>query len=87
MKQTAPFSTAPVAQSDWGGQYVSEALRKLMKERHSRQSMSPADNCYDNAVGESLFSRFKAELMQKDTFLSLEDTRTEIFDQGGRPLH
>jgi transposase InsO family protein len=69
-----------ILHSDRGGQYVSGALRKLMKDRHSRQSMSRADNCYDNAVGESLFSRFKAELMQKGTFLSLEDARTEIFE-------
>ena len=69
-----------ILHSDRGGQYVSRTLRKLMKDRHSRQSMSRADNCYDNAVGESLFSRFKAELMQKGTFLSLEDARTEIFE-------
>ncbi len=37
-------------------------------------------NCYDNAVAESLFSRFKAELLQNGTFLSIEDARTEIFE-------
>jgi putative transposase len=31
-------------------------------------------------MGESLFSRFKAELMQNGTFLNLEDARTEIFE-------
>ena len=69
-----------ILHSDRGGQYVSGALRRLMKDWHCRQSMSRADNCYDNAMGESLFSRFKAELMQNGTFLSLEDARTEIFE-------
>jgi putative transposase len=69
-----------ILHSDRGGQYVSGALRKVIKKWQGCQSMSRADNCYDNAVGESLFSRLKAELMQKGTFLSLEDARTEIFE-------
>ena len=69
-----------ILHSDRGGQYVSGALRKVIKNRHCRQSMSRADNCYDNAVGESLFSRFKAELMRNGTFLSLQDARTGIFE-------
>ncbi|TAG51129.1 MAG: hypothetical protein EAZ29_10615 [Runella slithyformis] len=35
---------------------------------------------YDNAMGESLFSRFKTELMQKGVFLNFEDAYTEIFE-------
>jgi putative transposase len=69
-----------IVHSDRGGQYVSNALRKVIKKWHCRQSMSRADNCYDNAVAESLFSRFKAELLQTGTFLSIEDARTEIFE-------
>lgn len=42
--------------------------------------MSRADNPYDNAFMESLYSRFKAELMQGGAFESLEDARTEIFE-------
>ena len=69
-----------IVHSDRGGQYVSAALRSLMRHWHSRQSMSRADNCYDNAEGESLFSRFKAELVQTGAFLNLQDARTEIFE-------
>lgn len=80
--QKALFKRRPtpglILHSDRGGQYVSERLRKLMKPY--RQSMSRKANAYDNAFAESLFSRFKAELMQKGAFLSLEDARTEIFD-------
>lgn len=75
-------SPAPglIVHSDRGGQYVSKILRKLIKKWYCRQSTSRTDNCYDNAVAESLFSRFKAELLQNGTFLSLEDATTEIFE-------
>jgi transposase InsO family protein len=33
----------------------------------------------DNAMAESFFSRFKAELIEDGTFESVEEARTEIF--------
>jgi transposase InsO family protein len=44
------------------------------------QSMSEADNPYDNAHMESFFSRFKAELMEGGAFQNAEDSQTEVFD-------
>lgn len=44
------------------------------------QSMSRADNPYDNAFMESCFSRFKAQLLQDGIFETIEDARTEIFE-------
>ena len=44
------------------------------------QSMSRADNPYDNAFMESCFSRFKAELLQDGIFETIEDAQTEIFE-------
>ncbi len=41
--------------------------------------MTRVDNHYDNAFAESLFSRFKAELLQKSTFTSLRQAQ-EIFE-------
>lgn len=78
--QTRNPAPGLIVHSDRGGQYVSKILRKLIKKWHCRQSMSRADNCYDNAVAESLFSRFKAELLQNGTFLTIEDAKTEIFE-------
>jgi transposase InsO family protein len=69
-----------IAHSDRGGQYVSARLRRLMRTYECRQSMSRADDPYDNAFCESFFSRFKAELLEKGTFLSLEDAKTEVFE-------
>ena len=38
------------------------------------------DNHYDNAQAESLFSRFKAELLDGDIFYGLEDAELRIFE-------
>ena len=59
---------------------IRDSFRALLADHGSVQSMSEADNPYDNAFAESLFSRFKAELIQKGAFESKEDAITEIFD-------
>lgn len=69
-----------IVHSDGGGQYASDDFRDLLKKHEFSQSMTRKNNHYDNAMGESLFSRFKAELMQKGAFLNFEDAYTEIFE-------
>lgn len=69
-----------IIHSDRGGQYAGNAFRKLIADKKAIQSMSRADNPYDNAFMESCFSRFKAELMQDGAFTSKEDAQTEIFE-------
>lgn len=69
-----------IVHSDRGGQYAGNAFRKLIDGKKIIQSMSRADNAYDNAFMESCFSRFKAELMQDGAFTSKEDAQTEIFE-------
>ena len=41
--------------------------------------MSERGNCYDNTLVESIFSRFKAELVGGGVFASLEEAHSEIF--------
>lgn len=65
---------------DRGEQYVSTDLKKLLKQYNCQQSMSRADDPYDNAFAESFFSRFKAELLEDGAFLNVEDAQTEIFE-------
>lgn len=69
-----------VVHSDGGGQYASKSFRTLLGQRGFKQSMTRSNNHYDNAMAESLFSRFKAELMEDGIFTSLEEARIEIFD-------
>jgi transposase InsO family protein len=68
-----------IVHSDGGGQYMDAEFRALIGGRY-RQSMTRVDNHYDNAHAESLFSRFKAELVQKGAFISLQDAHTAIFE-------
>jgi len=66
--------------SDHGAQYAGKKFRQLLHGRTLRQSMSDADNPYDNANMESFFSRFKAELMEGGAFQDTEDSHSEIFE-------
>ena len=48
--------------TDRGGQYASTRYRAILRRADIRQSMSRADNCYDNAFMESGFGTLKTEL-------------------------
>lgn len=52
--------------SDRGGQYASKRYRAILRRASMRQSMSAADNCYDNAFMESCFGTIKTELPLED---------------------
>lgn len=69
-----------IIHSDGGGQYASADFKQLLKEYGFLSSMTRKDNHYDNAMAESLFSRFKTELMGKGSFLTKNDAYTEIFE-------
>ncbi len=69
-----------IIHSDRGGQYAGNTFRKVISNKKCLQSMSRADNPYDNAFMESCFSRFKAELMQQGAFNNKADAHTEIFE-------
>jgi len=77
VRQPAP---SLITHSDRGGQYVSTDLKELMRLWHIRPSMSRADDPYDNAFAESLWSRLKAELLEGGVFMSVEDAHIELFD-------
>lgn len=69
-----------IVHSDGGGQYSSDDFRSMLHRLKFVQSMTRKDNHYDNAAGESLFSRIKAELIQKGSFATFEEAYTAIFD-------
>ena len=48
--------------TDRGGQYAGKKYRRVLERGEIRQSMSRADNCYDNAFMESCFGTIKREL-------------------------
>ena len=51
-----------VHHTDRGGQYAGKEYRAVLRRAGMRQSMSRADNCYDNAFMESCFGTFKKEI-------------------------
>lgn len=68
-----------IVHSDRGGQYASLRFRALLQATACRQSMSRAGESYDNAYAESLFSRYKAELLEGGAFADVEEARMETF--------
>ena len=48
--------------TDRGGQYAGKKYRGVLRRAGMAQSMSDADNCYDNAFQESCFGTIKTEL-------------------------
>ena len=68
-----------IIHTDRGGQYVSHNFRALLEANECRQSMSRRANCWDNAQAESLFSRYKAELLEDGVFEDTGQARSETF--------
>lgn len=68
-----------IVHSDRGGQYASKKFRELLNLHGCQQSMSRAGETYDNAFAESLFSRYKAELLEGGSFADTEEARMETF--------
>lgn len=65
--------------SDRGGQYASAKYRQMLARPGILQSMSRADNCYDNAFMESCFGSLKTEL-EMHAYANPRIARKEIPD-------
>lgn len=63
--------------SDRGGQYAAGRYRAILRRAWMLQSMSGADNCYDNAFMESCFGTMKTELQLED-YASDAEAKREI---------
>ena len=70
-----------IVHSDRGGQYLSDKMKELVHTFGLKQSMSRADDPYDNAFAESLWSRLKTELeMPKVGYENLTILRSILFE-------
>ncbi|MDQ3255724.1 MAG: integrase core domain-containing protein, partial [Acidobacteriota bacterium] len=56
------------------------AFRALLTAYGYQQSMSRAGETYDNAFAESLFSRYKAELLEDAAFRDVAEAQLETFE-------
>lgn len=66
-----------VHHTDRGGQYAGTQYRAVLRRARMSQSMSRADNCYDNAFMESCWSSFKRELEMTE-YESIATARTVV---------
>jgi len=66
--------------SDRGVQFACDGFRKVLKEYGFIQSMSRKGDCWDNAVAESFFNLFKADLTRDSNFIGREDASKSIFE-------
>lgn len=62
---SSQLGAGSVIHSDRGGQYIGKAFRRLLVKYHCRQSMSRADDPYDNAFAESY--RFGAPMVTAES--------------------
>ena len=63
--------------TDRGGQYAGKTYRGVLRRAGIKQSMSRADNCYDNAFMESCFGTLKNEL-EIDEYKNMRTATAEL---------
>ena len=66
--------------SDQGSQFVSLAFGQKARAAGIAQSMGSSGDCFDNAVAESFFATLKKELINRRTWPTKAELRTEVFD-------
>jgi putative transposase len=66
--------------SDRGAQYLSDDYQALLKKHGIRCSLSGAGNCYDNAAAESFFGLLKRERVNRVSYRTREEAKSDVFD-------
>ena len=78
-----PQLRGAIIHSDRGAQYTSELYRNAVRKYNIRQSMNSAGGrCHDNARCESVWARFKEELLYgryNTTKLTIEQLKTLVW--------
>ena len=66
--------------SDRGVQYRGNDYQNMLIDNGIQCSMSRKGNCWDNAVMESFFGRFKVELIYAENYKTVETAQAGIFE-------
>ena len=69
-----------ILHSDRGVQYRSWEYQQLLLDEKIRPSMSRKGNCWDNAVMESFFARFKVEALYTEDVTTKKEAYSCVFD-------
>jgi len=70
----------PLLHSDRGVQYRGNEYQRALSESNIVCSMSRKGDCWDNAVMESFFGRFKVELIYAENYKTVETAQAGIFE-------
>jgi len=73
-------SSGLILHSDRGVQYASQEYRAMLTENGITQSMSRKGNCYDNAVQESFYGKFKTEWAPEEIYATKAQAKAATFD-------
>jgi len=65
--------------SDQSSQFDSDEFASWHKDNFLSHKIIGKDNCWDNAITESLFNSLKGELIKKKVYLSRSVAKSEIF--------
>lgn len=66
--------------SDRGSQYASQDFRDVLEKHGILASMSRKDNCWDNAVTETLFGSLQVELLHGARFETIRQAKDAVLD-------
>lgn len=66
--------------SDQGSQFTSREWQSFLHHHNLDASMSRRGNCHDNAVAESFFQLLKRERIRRQTYLTREAARQDVFE-------
>lgn len=66
--------------SDQGSQFTSTEWQSFLSKHNLDASMSRRGNCHDNAVAESFFQLLKRERIRRQTYLTRDAARQDVFE-------
>jgi len=66
--------------SDQGSQFTGGEWQSFLSKHNLVASMSRRGNCHDNAVAESVFHLLKRERIRRQTYLTRDAARQDVFD-------
>lgn len=75
-----PDRESVVLHSDRGVQFTSHEYQRFLKGQNIICSMSAVGSCADNATAESFFGQMKRERINRRTYLTRAEARSDVFD-------
>ena len=69
-----------ILHSDRGAQFTSDEYQRFLRDHGLVSSMSAVGSCADNAAAEGFFGRLKRERVNRRSYRTRREARTDVFD-------